>query len=305
MSTERDVNRIVRSWLDEGVTALPDRVLDAVLDQLPATPQRHTFGLARRFPLMSNSVRIALAATAVVAVALIGFQLLTGPSVVGPGPSPSEPSTPAPSDSAPSSPPTSVALPTEMGALLHEGTTYLLSSFAVPITFQPITVESGTEWAACSENELELNLCFFRGDAPPKAGIGFLTVENVVADPCDPTQAGLEPPVGPSVDDLVTAISNLQGFEATTPVDLNVDGFEGKQFTITAPATVPVGCEGFATWLTALRANGVGPGEVNLVHVFDVNGERVVINAAYHPGLTSESDLASVQAVLDSVRIEP
>ena len=40
MSTDRDVTRIVRSWLEEGVTALPDRVLDAVLDQLPATPQR-------------------------------------------------------------------------------------------------------------------------------------------------------------------------------------------------------------------------------------------------------------------------
>ena len=37
MSTDRDVTRIVRSWLEEGVTALPDRVLDAVLDQVPAT----------------------------------------------------------------------------------------------------------------------------------------------------------------------------------------------------------------------------------------------------------------------------
>ena len=29
MSSDRDTTRIVRSWLDEGVTALPDRVLDA------------------------------------------------------------------------------------------------------------------------------------------------------------------------------------------------------------------------------------------------------------------------------------
>ena len=35
MSTERDTTRIVRSWLEVGATALPDRVLDAVLDQLP------------------------------------------------------------------------------------------------------------------------------------------------------------------------------------------------------------------------------------------------------------------------------
>ena len=35
MSADRDADRIVRSWLEEGVTALPDRVLDAVLDQVP------------------------------------------------------------------------------------------------------------------------------------------------------------------------------------------------------------------------------------------------------------------------------
>ena len=38
MSPDRDTTRIVRSWLEEGVTALPDRVLDAVLDQAPRDP---------------------------------------------------------------------------------------------------------------------------------------------------------------------------------------------------------------------------------------------------------------------------
>ena len=40
MSTDRETTRIVRSWLEEGATALPDRVLDAVLDQVPTTRQR-------------------------------------------------------------------------------------------------------------------------------------------------------------------------------------------------------------------------------------------------------------------------
>ena len=43
MSTDRDVTRIVRSWLDDGATRLPDRVLDQVLDALPATPQRRAW----------------------------------------------------------------------------------------------------------------------------------------------------------------------------------------------------------------------------------------------------------------------
>ena len=49
MSTERDVTRIVRSWLEEGVTTLPDRVLDTVLDQIPATRQRRAWWPARRW----------------------------------------------------------------------------------------------------------------------------------------------------------------------------------------------------------------------------------------------------------------
>ena len=88
MSTERDVTRIVRSWLDEGVTQLPDRVLDAVLDQIPATPQRRADWLARRFPRMNNFVRITVAAAAVILVAIVGIKLLPLGGVGGPGVSP-------------------------------------------------------------------------------------------------------------------------------------------------------------------------------------------------------------------------
>ena len=75
MSTDRDTTRIVRSWLEEGVTELPDRVLDSVLDQVPATPQRHaTWWPARRFPLMSKTAKLTLTAAAIVLVALIGIR---------------------------------------------------------------------------------------------------------------------------------------------------------------------------------------------------------------------------------------
>jgi hypothetical protein len=87
MSTDRDVTRIVRSWLDEGVTALPDRVLDAVLDQLPATPQRRAWWPAWRFPLMNKTVRIALVAAAVVVIAVVAFNLLPGSPAPGGEPS--------------------------------------------------------------------------------------------------------------------------------------------------------------------------------------------------------------------------
>ncbi|HSL32962.1 MAG TPA: hypothetical protein VK871_04880, partial [Candidatus Limnocylindrales bacterium] len=61
MSTDRDVTRIVRSWLEEGVRALPDRVLDTVLEQLPATPQRRSRWPTRRFAV-NNYAKVAIAA---------------------------------------------------------------------------------------------------------------------------------------------------------------------------------------------------------------------------------------------------
>jgi hypothetical protein len=124
--------------------------------------------------------------------------------------------------------------------------------------------------------------------------------ENVVADPCDPFRAPLDPPVGPSVDDLVAAISALPGFEATNAVEVVVDRFRGKEVEVTAPAAT---CE-LATWSTADRINGVAPGEVNLLRILDVDGVRVTLAAAHLPGASAER-IAEVRAVMDSVHIAP
>ena len=83
MSTDRDTTRLVRSWLEEGVTALPDRVLDAVLDQVPATPQRRSSWPVRRFNQMNRVFLTASAAAAVLVIALVGYNLL--PKTPGPG----------------------------------------------------------------------------------------------------------------------------------------------------------------------------------------------------------------------------
>ena len=97
MSTDREVTRIVRSWLEEGVTALPDRVLDTVLDRVPATPQRRPLWPARRSVFMNAYAKLAIAAAAVLVVAAIGYQLI--PRSPGPGGMPSP--TPAPTATAP------------------------------------------------------------------------------------------------------------------------------------------------------------------------------------------------------------
>ena len=121
------------------------------------------------------------------------------------------------------------------------------------------------------------------------SGVALVIVDNVVSDPCDPSQPQLVPPVGPSVDDLVNAISNLEGFEATDPVDVTVDGFQGKQLELTAPEAAL--CQGgISTWATAQRTNGMAPGEVNLLRILDVAGTRVMVAAAHQPARTTADD---------------
>ena len=95
MSTDRETTRLVRSWLEEGVTRLPDRVLDVVLDQVPATPQRRSWWPAWRSNQMNTYAKLIATAAAVLVVAVVGYQFLPGRS--GPGGQTTTPSpTPAP-----------------------------------------------------------------------------------------------------------------------------------------------------------------------------------------------------------------
>lgn len=289
MSADRDVNRIVRSWMDEGVTALPDHLLDAVLDQIPATPQRRPSWLARRSSSMNTYLKFGLAATAVVAALVIGLQLIGSPNVVAP-----PTATPTPSAAAPSAADITLPLPSVTGSQLAAGTSYFLPDFPVGVAF---TVAD--RWRACSESPVEQLLCYYpSGDFAGQ--LGFLIVTNVAVDPCSPGEVFPDPPVGPSVDDLVTAISSLEGFEVTSPVDTSVDGFSGKLLTVSA--STDSGCDALAPWATEDRViGGVLPGHTDVLRILDVDGDRIVI--------TSPDPIypyaAEFDAVLATVQLEP
>ncbi len=96
MSNDRDATRIVRSWLEEGVTRLPDQILDAVVDQLPATPQRRAGSPTWRSPVMNTIARLGLAAAAAVAVVFVGAQVI---GLLGTSPEAGSTASPEPSAS--------------------------------------------------------------------------------------------------------------------------------------------------------------------------------------------------------------
>jgi hypothetical protein len=152
VSTDRELDHIVRSWMDEGVTQLPDRVLDLVLEQIPATPQRHASWPARRFPPMSNYARLGLIAAAVLAVAIAGIGLFGRSNNVGPPP---EPSPSAPSSRMPWPPSESNPL---VGTWLAPEVTCAQQTAAVAAAFTP--EQMALAWTCTDVNPVRYRIVF-------------------------------------------------------------------------------------------------------------------------------------------------
>ena len=105
----------------------------------------------------------------------------------------------------------------------------------------------------------------------------------------------------PSVDDLVTALTNLAGFEASAPIDLTVDGHPATRFTHIAPQSSPCGLN---TWITPERTTGVGLLEENVLVVVDVEGNRFMMEAAYDPRLVTDSERQAIEDIISCVLID-
>ena len=129
----------------------------------------------------------------------------------------------------------------------------------------------------------------------------FQVFDKVYADPCHDHETLLDPLPGPSAAELADALAGLPGLEVTSPTDVTLGGYQGKQLTMTAPATGDF-CR---VWELPLGAtNDVAPGDQQRVWILDVDGQRLVIVAPEPPALTAATK-AEVQAVLDSIHIEP
>ncbi len=327
MSTERDVTRIVRSWLEDGATALPDRVLDSVLDQLPMTSQRRSWWPAWRLSEMNNALKLAIAAVAVVVVALVGINLLPRSEGVGgsgqtPSPSPAPSLTASPSPSLSRSPAPSPAL-FPVGPLAAGSHT--IQPFVGPgglCTGE--SLQAGCTEAGAEDDSIRITLTVPDGWAgleysiipsvesySPPGGAGLLFGRGgwlyTVSQACGgsgPDPNGPTIPTGTTVDEFVTALVDHPDLDVTSPVDVTLGGFSGQYLEFRAPAnttTDPGGC-GYFVWEPGIYAQG--PNALWRIWVLDVNGVRVVVRGDSFPG-TSPQIQAQLQSIVDSIQIEP
>ncbi len=176
------------------------------------------------------------------------------------------------------------------------GSTYFAGGDSVPVT---VTLPAGWE-----VDDVFVN----KPGSDPRFSVSFWDVAEIFADPCE--WVLVDPPVGPTVDDLVSAWANVPGLDATAASDVTVDGHEGKRFDLTVPDFDGDECRAgkFALWREdgqrddGSPARWVEPDEHLQMWVLDVDGTRLVVSAGYYPD-TSPQDLADIDEILSSIQI--
>jgi hypothetical protein len=295
MNAEREVESIVRSWLEDGVTALPDRVLDDVLDVLPQTPQRRSWP-PRRVSDMNTFAKLAIAAAAVVVVAVVGINLLPPSSEAGgggPAVSPSPQQLPSPSPVAALPPDGPLAIGTYPGVL-----------GGVPISFSiqtpGLSFDHGNAIGKGEYGQSDSLEIHFWSSSP----------ENVYTDPCAHTP--LSPPPSATAAGLAAAVAAIPGTDLITgPSSVDVGGRPAQHVAFTIREDIGCDPKEFYLWYDESTGGASGGwewagrlGATHRVWIIDVDGRPLWINAESFKGAGPEIE-QEIQQIVDSVRILP
>lgn len=282
MTARHDPDDLIRAFLGDGQTELPDRAFDAVRRDIHRTRQRAVIGPWRE-PDMSSLARVVIAAAAVVAV---GFTWINfGPSQNGLGGAPAP--TPTPTVAPSQSPPTVV-----VGAL--KPGRYAFGD-------APLSAEVPAGWTGL---EGGAGVTKSYGDL---AGAELIVtwMSGTFVDPCT-DHTLVKPGPGPGIDEWVDALASQPGTSATTPTDVIVDGFRGKVVDVTVTVDVEsCGPDGFQLWASPSggRRDVQDTGEINRIYIIDIEDSRLPFVARI-PERTTAADRAELEAMIDSIDIQ-
>ena len=326
MSSDRDTTRIVRSWLEEGATALPDRVLDAVLDQVPATSQRRSRWPAWRFD-MNTYTKLAMTAAAVVVVAVVGYNLLPRTGSVG------VPATPSPTQSASPAPPAMLEQAPQAACSPGGGALDCLApgNYRLTGNVWPAEITLGVpagwfEWLPFTDRDAYDALLIAPSTGGGSGwGLVFSVVDAVSKDPCDATKGRYDRAATDTIEELAAAMSRWPGFEATAPAAPTVvSGYSEQLVAVTSTRTV-ADCPNGSVW-TIPQGGSVdaypmvgasGKARTGTYRIVDVGGTLLVIMTTDFPetspnelaqGLPDDrtrhaADQVAMHQILDSIRI--
>jgi hypothetical protein len=139
-------------------------------------------------------------------------------------------------------------------------------------------------------------------------GISTWAVGNVFGNPCHSNGTLLDPPIDSSVHGLVAGLASQKGHPATTPTDVEIDGYAGEYMEMTVPAGIhEADCDHgeFRTWADPYGCcRNLEAGQRDLLWIVDVDGARLVIDAALGPQ-TTQQDRADRIHMVRSIQIDP
>jgi hypothetical protein len=289
-TSDRDVNRAIRSWLHEDRHEDASRLAGAVLDRVEATPRRRaTWWPARRTLTMNKFVTIGLGAAAVIAALFVGAQLLGSPTG-GTGGQPAPTATPEPTpDPTPS---TAAGLPV--------GSSYLLLD-EIPLY---VTIPA-PGWAM-----EDIALARNGKDSEPDGA--FVITGWVGSDPIipgDPCHWASTMPDDPSttLDEIVDMLGRQATRDASEPVEVTTaDGYPGKSITLHVPDEPFTDCDE-GKFCTLSFGDGADchmwyhePGMIDELWIVDRDGE-FVFTAGSHWSETPADLVDEVRAILASI----
>jgi len=310
MSTDRELPRILRSWLHEDRHEVAEPIVDTVLAKISSTPQRRTRRTAGRDSLVNTYLKYALAAAAVVVIAVVVINLLPGSPAPGGEPSPSPQPTPSATASAEPSAPTDGSLAVGSSHVLWAR----LGAYGIDIN---VTIPGAGWFGAPGEGVLKKNN---NADAPDGAGLIVFARTNdilvglgdvyVYGDPCHWATTKPSTPVE-TVDEAIAALSAQPSRDATSPVDVTYDGYAGKYITLHVPDDAVFSDCDEGEFRTLVEGQDTprsheDPGQFDLFTVLDVNGELVIFDVAYYEGAegTPGSVLDEMAAIMTSATLE-
>jgi hypothetical protein len=291
MTSSRDPDRLIRAFLAEGPTDLPDRTYDAVRAEIDRTRQRAVLGPWRE-PRMNTIARFVIAAAAVVVVAVVGINLLPGSGGAGASPTPS----PSPAPTLSPSPAAELPFPPE-GSLAVGRHSMTLNGLRLSLSLTTPGWTSNGAWG-------------IENGQPGAEGAGFILWPDgppigVFADPCGQVQA---PPAGPSAADRAAAVATLPGSVLVSGAsDITVGGHPAKYVVITIPedAPCPGGENGFYLWYEsdANARYATDLGVTMRVWIIDVDGTIVWIDGETYKGAGPEPG-AELEQIVNSIQFE-
>ena len=310
MTTNRDIEHILDTWLRDGPHAVSDRVIDVVADRIEHQPQRSTWHLHLRESQVTSKLKpfAAIAAVLVIAVvglvAIIGSTSRGGVAAPGPGATPASTASPRPS-AAPTGTPyacegetTGCAGPLAAGD--HAATNFLMG----------LTLTTPAGWVNVRDIRRTYGLKDPTGLAADIEVLGLNAIAEQT-EACGPvSKAG----VGTSVQDFISEVQTHPGLVATDPVSVEVDGFQGQSIDLVVASTWNQMCPDIdliSPVVLLLTDTGEPPGRTLGYHtdqrvrwiVLDVRGETIILELVGPVAESSfDSSVARAQPIVDSLR---